>query len=153
MSTLFCGGTLLSIDPISFIQNPILWPMCIEKYEATGTAGPNFGYALAGRKLREKNIKFNMTSLKIADVAAEPIQMTTIESMKSDWNIQPTAIFHSYGMAECGVWTSSAPSFFDPDTGVAVSADLEYSQKFNTKLIVGDRNTSKCLPDTQTGGI
>lgn len=88
------GKEIFVLDPISFIQNPLLWPEAIERYSINCTAGPNFSYALVARKIRETGRKFDLSCLLKADLAAEPIAMSTIKSMNKDWGIPSSRISH-----------------------------------------------------------
>jgi phenylacetate-coenzyme A ligase PaaK-like adenylate-forming protein len=72
--------------------------MCVERYQVHTIYGPNFGYALVGRKIRESGKKFNLSTLKWIDIAAEPISKNTIEALIKDWGVSPNSIYHSYGM-------------------------------------------------------
>jgi amino acid adenylation domain-containing protein len=152
LSMLHYGGTVYSLTPIQFIQNPLVWPQSMENYSIGYTLGPNFAYALAARKAREVGKVFDLSQLLRADIAAEPIRKDTIDAMIRDLGIRREAIAHSYGFAEAYVWSSSTPTNFD-DTGVAASANLEVSRKFNMHFLVVSSLDGTPLVDGETGDI
>lgn len=99
---------MYNIDPVSFVQNPIIWPEMMEKFEITFTVGPNFSYALVARKIREAGGRnFDLSRLVMINIAAEPIMPDTIKGLVEDWGIPREKIVHSYGMAEACLWYHS----------------------------------------------
>jgi aryl carrier-like protein len=153
MMSIYSGKELYTMDPITFLQNPIVWPQTVQKYQINYTIGPNFSYQLACRKMREKGVQFQMPFLFQADIAAEPIHPTTPEQVISLWGVSSSSITHSYGFAEATVWVSSAPSEFDEETQVAVSGDLEWSLQLGMEIAVADKVTGTVLPEGITGDI
>jgi acyl-CoA synthetase (AMP-forming)/AMP-acid ligase II len=153
LGELYSGGELFVLDPISFIKNPLLWPQCLEKYQIHYTSGPNFSYALVGRKMRETGKRYNLAACHRADIAAEPITQSTIKSMVEDWGLDKDSITHSYGMAEACVWVSSSPTHFDLESDIAVSGDISMSEKYGMNISVGDRHKGQLVPNEVTGDI
>ena len=95
ITSLYSASILHFIDPISFIRYTLIWPCSIEKYAINITVGPNFSWALVGRKLRESKKKYDVSSLFRVDMAAEPIMESTVTSMLKDWGIlNKLLIFH-----------------------------------------------------------
>ncbi|KAJ3370413.1 hypothetical protein HDU91_006267 [Kappamyces sp. JEL0680] len=153
LMTLFNGTELYLLDPISYIQNPLLWPLIVEKYAIHFTLGPNFSYSLTARKLKDSGVRYNCSSLVWADIAAEPIQKSTIDDMINVWNIPRDVIYHSYGMAECCVWTSSVLSYFDPETGIAACGETNISREFGIEFVIANKDTLEPVPDGVTGEV
>ena len=66
-------------SPIDFIRNPLLWADMIEKFDVTGTAAPNFAYALLVKRMKAAGRKFSPESRLVqVNIAAEPIAPTTL---------------------------------------------------------------------------
>jgi acyl-CoA synthetase (AMP-forming)/AMP-acid ligase II len=124
LMVLYAGQELYTLEPISFIQNPLLWPEAMKKYKCNITIGPNFSYALVARKLKETKKSYQLPDLECVNVSAEPIAKRTIEDMKGVWGIPESSITHSYGLAEAWVWISTVKSEFDEETGIAACASL-----------------------------
>lgn len=154
LGILYGGKTLFAMDPISFISDPISWPRNMEKFKINSTAGPNFSYALTARKLREcgKSGTFNLSNLKFASLGGEPIQKSTIESMKLDMGIKSSAIKHVYGAADACLWISTEDAMFDFD-GFAACANLELSKKWDMEIVVADSESHEICCDGETGEI
>ncbi len=93
------GFNCYCMSPLTFIRQPLLWAKAIEKYEATITLAPTFGYKLLARRIREAETTFDMSSLRLANVAAEPVDEAVITDMLFV-GISQEAICPSYGMAE-----------------------------------------------------
>jgi acyl-CoA synthetase (AMP-forming)/AMP-acid ligase II len=150
---LYTGVELFTMDTLTFLQNPIVWPETMQKYKINFTIGPNFSYQLVCRKMKEKNISFDMPFVYRVDIAAEPIHFTTPIKIHEMWGIPKESIAHSYGMAEACIWVSSVLSSFDEETGVAVSGCRDTSRLSGMDFAVGNNLTCKLLPDGETGDI
>jgi hypothetical protein len=118
---IYAGNTAFVMDPISFIQNPLLWPECLSKYMIHYTFGPTFSYSLVSRKIRESGKTFDLSCLYRIDIAAEPIHEKIVNEIKNDWKVNSKTL-----------------------TGVAASGDLALSASYNmhskdgmANLIVG----------------
>jgi acyl-CoA synthetase (AMP-forming)/AMP-acid ligase II len=128
LGALYAGATMYSLDPISYISNPLIWPIVLERYAINYTSGPKFSYALTSRKMREKGLSkaYDLSNLRYICISAEPIIQSTIKSMVEDFGITPSAIRHFYGAAEACVLISSEISLFDQG-GVAACGNIEHS--------------------------
>jgi acyl-CoA synthetase (AMP-forming)/AMP-acid ligase II len=74
------GGTTYGFSSMDFIQRPVLWFDTIHTYRATATAAPNFAYDYclrAGRLSKESMEGYDLSSLKVLMVAAEPVKAET----------------------------------------------------------------------------
>lgn len=102
----FYLGAQLVLLPVS--PKPFPWFSAIEKYGGTMTASPDFGYRFATKFTRRA--KFDLSSLKRALIAAEPVRESTILRFEEKFNV-PGVLKPGYGLAEASV----AVSFFSMD--------------------------------------
>ena len=81
MGTLYAGVHLIFMSPIAFLQRPMRWLEAISRYQAIGTAAPNFAYGLVARKATAAEIaRLDLSSLLTASNGAEPIQAETLDA-------------------------------------------------------------------------
>ncbi|MDO6544752.1 non-ribosomal peptide synthetase [Photobacterium sanguinicancri] len=122
MFPLLSGGSCSFIRPSQFSADPIKWLSIIEQYQATITAAPDFAYKLCVDTIPEAEAsRLNLSSLRVAMNAAEPIRVTTInvfsEHFKSS-GFEPTMFLPAYGMAEATLFISHKPI----DTPVVITS-------------------------------
>jgi thioester reductase-like protein len=100
------GGTTYGFAPMDFIQRPVLWFEAIKTYRASATAAPNFAYDYclrAGRLSREDPDAFDLSSLRVLMVAAEPVKPETytrfLEAFQP-YGLKSESFYTAYGLAE-----------------------------------------------------
>ena len=100
----------VSVDYLStrdFAMRPRLWLSLMSQNQATISVSPPFGYELAARRVREKEIQnFDLRSWRVAGVGAEPIRTEPLDRFAD--LLEPSGFDrHSYtpcyGMAECSL--------------------------------------------------
>jgi acyl-CoA synthetase (AMP-forming)/AMP-acid ligase II len=97
---IFVGFTSYTMSPLTFLRNPIIWPLCIEKYSANATIAPNFAYQLACKRLESSGLKVNCGCLRFCTLGAEPAQFETYAMLNRVMNVSLNSIFTFYGLAE-----------------------------------------------------
>jgi len=97
----------INFSPIDFIQNPILWADLLDEHQPTHTAAPNFSYALLAKRFKACGRKLKNSNLRRANIAAEPIALSTLTLMTDDIGIPQEAINPCYGMSESCVYVTS----------------------------------------------
>ena len=102
--------TFLS-SPVGFLQRPARWMQMLAHNGCTISAGPNFAYELAVRKISDDD----MAGLDLGRVhtilnGSERVQPATIKRFTdrfAPFNFDPGAIRPSYGMSEATVYIAS----------------------------------------------
>jgi len=111
------GCTLVQGAPQDFLARPIRWMEWMARYGGTGTAGPNFSYALATRALKRTDQDLDLSSARILLNGAEPVDPDTFRTfleVASRFGLSPAAAFPAFGMAEVCI----AGSFPTPGKGL-----------------------------------
>lgn len=98
------GMNTVSVTPMDFLGNPLLWAELISTYRGSMTAGPNFAYSLLARRLRKApDGAYDLSSLRFALSGAEAIDVATLERFAAEgsrFGMRADAIVPAYGMAE-----------------------------------------------------
>ena len=88
----------------TFARGPRVWLETISKYRGTITYAPNFAYALAIKRLKQKDIEsLDLSCLRVSGSGAEPIHAATLRAFASALapaGFRAEALLPSYGMAE-----------------------------------------------------
>jgi fatty-acyl-CoA synthase len=112
------GADLVLAPPQDFMASPARWVEWISAFRGTGTAGPNFAYALAARALRRAN-DLDLSRWRIALNGAEPVDPSSVDAFceaGARFGLSPTAAFPAFGMAELAI----AGTFPEPGKGMRV---------------------------------
>jgi fatty-acyl-CoA synthase len=106
----FILGPLIMDIPVvilptaSFARGPKIWLETLTKYRGTITYAPNFAYALASKRIKERDLStLDLSPLRVAGCGAEPIQAATLREFArvlAPAGLKDTAFLPSYGMAE-----------------------------------------------------
>ena len=100
----FCGGTLVLMPPITFVQKPFRWLKAISTYRGTNSAGPNFAFEDCLRSINDEQLdQLDLSSWKVAWNAAEPVHASTIVKFCdrfSQCGFNSDSLSIGYGMAE-----------------------------------------------------
>jgi fatty-acyl-CoA synthase len=112
------GADLVLASPQDFLASPLRWMEWISHYRGTGTAGPNFAYALAGRALRRAD-QLDLSSWRLGLNGAEPVDPVAVEAFcaaGARHGLDPELVFCAFGMAEATL----AVTFPVPSSGMSV---------------------------------
>ena len=103
-----------------FAMRPRLWLTLMSQNRATLSFAPPFGYELAARRVREKEVpNFDLSAWRVAGVGAETIRTESLElfaDLFAPSGFDRRSFVPCYGMAEC----SLAVSFSQLGQGVDV---------------------------------
>jgi acyl-CoA synthetase (AMP-forming)/AMP-acid ligase II len=104
LGSLYWGVPLVAMSPIDFLRRPARWLRALSEHRATVSAGPNFAYSLAARKVRDADLEgVDLSTWRVALCGAEPIHPSTIDTFTrrfAPYGFRPEAFFPAYGLAE-----------------------------------------------------
>jgi fatty-acyl-CoA synthase len=96
-----------------FAMRPRLWLTLMSQNRGTLSFSPTFGYELAARRVREKEVaNFDLSAWRIAGVGAEPIRTESLErfaNLLAPSGFDRRSFVPCYGMAECALAVSFSP--------------------------------------------
>ena len=96
-----------------FAMRPRLWLTLMSQNRGTLSFSPTFGYELAARRVREKEVaNFDLSAWRIAGVGAEPIRTESLErfaDLLAPSGFDRRSFVPCYGMAECALAVSFSP--------------------------------------------
>ena len=108
------GCTLVQGAPQDFLARPIRWLRWISEFGGTGTAGPNFSYALATRAMNRTDEQLDLSTMRVWLNGAEPVDPGTFRSFfeaGERFGLKPEGAFPAFGMAEvCIAGTFPTPA-------------------------------------------
>jgi len=126
MGPLFTDIPVVFLPTASFARSPRVWLETAHRHQATITYAPNFGYALAAKRLKARDLEgLDLSRLRIAGCGAEPIQRKTLAAFAE--KLAPTGfraefLLPSYGMAEATLAVTFG-RLHEPVRSDAVDAD------------------------------
>ncbi|XXY46356.1 AMP-binding protein [Sorangium sp. So ce269] len=101
---LVIGFPCVLMSPSSFLARPVRWLKALSRYGGTHTAAPNFAFTLCAKKVTEQErAQLDLSRLKVALNAAEPIRRATVErftELFAPCGLRPEAMCSGYGLAE-----------------------------------------------------
>ncbi|MBA3652710.1 MAG: AMP-binding protein [Actinobacteria bacterium] len=112
------GADLVLAPPQDFLAAPGRWVEWMSRFGGTGTAGPNFSYALAARSLRRAD-NLDLSRWRVALNGAEPIDPSSVRAFceaGAPFGLSKGAAFPAFGMAELAI----AGTFPVPGKGMQV---------------------------------
>jgi fatty-acyl-CoA synthase len=114
------GADLVLAPPQDFLASPSRWIEWMSRFGGTGTAGPNFSYALAARALRRAN-GLDLSRWRIALNGAEPVDPRSVLAFceaGAPFGLSAGSAFPAFGMAELAI----AGTFPAPGAGLQVDS-------------------------------
>jgi fatty-acyl-CoA synthase len=101
---LFTDIPVVFLPTSSFARSPRVWLEAAHRHRATLTYAPNFGYALAAKRLKDRDLQgLDLSCLRVAGCGAEPIQVGTLRAFAdklAPTGFKPEYLLPCYGMAE-----------------------------------------------------
>jgi acyl-CoA synthetase (AMP-forming)/AMP-acid ligase II len=104
LSPLYSGCQAYLMSPLMFVQRPERWLRAISTYRGTVSGGPNFGYELCVRRLRDEALaELDLSSWRVAFNGAEPVRQSTLAAFSAKFahaGFDERACYPCYGLAE-----------------------------------------------------
>lgn len=104
MGPMIINGPVVIISTSAFVRDPRIWLRTLHEYRGTVTYAPNFGYALATKRLRDSDIEaLDLSCVRVAGCGAEPVHFQTLQKFAARLapaGFRPEAFLPSYGLAE-----------------------------------------------------
>lgn len=176
LTPLVGGFPVTFMLPTAFLQRPVRWLDAITRFRGTHTAAPNFAYDLCvGKVLAEQIQRLDLSSLRAAMNAAEPVRPHTMQSFVRTFGpvgFRPETMCPCYGLAEATL-PVSVKSPETPPTLLSISASAAEQHRLvppvesadtrtlvgcgrlaeQTRLAIVDPETRERLADNRVGRI
>jgi long-chain fatty acid adenylase/transferase FadD26 len=117
---LMAGRSAVLLSPMSFLRRPACWMQLLAKNYHSFSAAPNFAFELAVRRTSDDD----MVGLDLGEVVgivsgSERIHIATVKRFTerfARFNLSPTAIRPSYGLAEATLYVATPEADLPPKT-------------------------------------
>ncbi|MHB1561787.1 MAG: beta-ketoacyl synthase N-terminal-like domain-containing protein, partial [Isosphaeraceae bacterium] len=104
IQTLYCGGAMTLLSPVSFLQRPLRWLEAIDRAGASISGAPNFAFELCiERTTPEQRAALDLSGWRVAFNGAEPIRAETLDRFAEAFapaGFRREAFLPCYGLAE-----------------------------------------------------
>ena len=104
--TIYWGGSLYLLSPLTFMKDPLIWIKSLSLYKATSTASPNFALSFVCKRYREtrEKLSFDLSSMKDWMIGGEPVMLDDLRSFinlfSSHHHLKESCLHPCYGLAE-----------------------------------------------------
>jgi acyl-CoA synthetase (AMP-forming)/AMP-acid ligase II len=114
----YAGSHCVMMTPFAFLQRPVRWLDAISRYGAEISASPDFGYALAARKVTPEQLQtIDLSTWRMAVNGAEPVRASTLHRFFEafrDCGFRWESFRPSFGMAEATLFIAGCPQGTEP---------------------------------------
>ncbi|MFG3286715.1 fatty acyl-AMP ligase [Streptomyces sp. NPDC048111] len=102
---LVSGAAAVTMEPATFVRNPMVWLRAIEAEEDVFAAAPDFAYELCVRRIpAAERGRVDLSTWRIAANGAEPVRAETLRRFADAFRasfFRPEVFSAGYGLAEC----------------------------------------------------
>lgn len=102
---LVSGAQVVSMDPMTFVRNPMVWLRAISGERDALTSAPDFAFHMCvARVTDEERATLDLSGWRVAVNGSEPVQAATLERFAHAFapcGFRANALRPSYGLAEC----------------------------------------------------
>jgi len=113
LGCLHFAAPLYAMSPLSFLVRPETWLWVMNRFRATFSASPNFGFELCINKISDADLQgLDLSSLRMVANGAEPVSPQTIRRFIDrfgQYGFPAAAMAPVYGLAECSVGLAFPP--------------------------------------------
>ena len=107
LTALELPSVMTLLPPEGFVARPALWLRALGRYRATISVAPNFAYALAAEKVRDRDMKgVDLSSWRHALCGAEPVSPAVLRRFRdrfAAWGFRAEALTPVYGLSEAAL--------------------------------------------------
>ncbi|WLQ53129.1 AMP-binding protein [Streptomyces poriferorum] len=153
---LWTGYTSVLLDPFDFVRDPTLWPRAMSDWRATHTSAPDFGYALCNRKVPDDTGEYDLTRLRVARSAGEPVRSATMRAFAGKFlkaGFDHAAFTPSYGLAEATLTVTTCPPRQAPRIRTVSAAALRRGQVEAPAGATDAQEVVSCGPPLRGTGV
>lgn len=103
LTPMFKGINFMLMETTLFIQKPMLWMETCNKFKISITSSPNFGYKYFLSKLKNNDLEWDLSNIRLIFNGAEPIDVeVALEFIRvlGIYGLQENVMYTVYGMAE-----------------------------------------------------
>jgi acyl-CoA synthetase (AMP-forming)/AMP-acid ligase II len=101
---LWLGSRGVLMSPVTFVKRPARWLSMIDTYGITTGGGPNLGYELCLRRVRDEQVdQLDLSRWETAVNGAEPVRAETMDAFAQRFapaGFRRSAFYPCYGLAE-----------------------------------------------------
>jgi acyl-CoA synthetase (AMP-forming)/AMP-acid ligase II len=126
---LWLGATGVLMPPSTFVRRPVRWLQMISEYGITTGGGPNFGYDLCVRRIKDEQLEgLDLSRWETAVNGAEPVRAETLDAFADRFapvGMRRDALYPCYGLAESTLLVTGGERGTPPATQVVDASALE----------------------------
>jgi acyl-CoA synthetase (AMP-forming)/AMP-acid ligase II len=132
LDALTLGSHCVLMDPQSFIMKPVRWLRAISNYRAHTSGGPDFGYQLCTRKIKDSQLEgIDLSGWKVAFNGSERVRSQTVQDFARRFasvGVTPQTLYPCYGLAESTLFATGGDQSAAPLVESMDAAALEDSR-------------------------
>jgi fatty-acyl-CoA synthase len=132
LGTIICDIPTVLIPTEAFGRRPNIWLETLHQHKATITFAPNFAYALATKRARDKDLEgLDLSSMRVAGCGAEPINPKVMREFARRFarcGFPAEALLPAYGMAEATLAITFHPMFAPLITDTVDSERMQHGE-------------------------
>lgn len=153
LTSLYLGGTLSLMSPMSFLREPFRWLDLIDQHAVEISPAPNFAYDLCVRRVKAERVEqLDLSRWRHALNGAEPVDPATLRRFEQHFapaGLRQNSMRPCYGMAEVGLLVTGTEQHHRPLPVRVDAAGVERRQFIRTDVEEGSRDlvSSGPVPD------
>lgn len=137
-------------SPLAFLQRPARWLHLMASHSQVFSAGPNFAFELAAKKVSDDDMSgFDLGNVNTIVSGSERVQPATLKRFFdrfARFNLQERALRPAYGLAEATLYVANSKSDNPPETVHFDSAELTAGKAKRSATASGTPLVSYLLP-------
>ncbi|WP_078966879.1 fatty acyl-AMP ligase [Streptomyces sp. WM6378] len=114
---LVSGAAAVTMEPSTFVRDPMVWLRAIEAEEDVFAAAPDFAYELCVRRIpAQERRRVDLSTWRVAANGAEPVRADTLRRFADAFRpsfFRPEVFSPGYGLAECTLSVTLGRPLYD----------------------------------------